>query len=339
MIIRINNTHILIKKVEETDLKKKFLFVLSMFSVLLGTSCFVNETPKFEDKILVSISLPNSESNNFINVINNIENYLTNEYSMTSHIEIEYTKSNNETKGQVEDIKTLLKNNPDYLIVYPVSYFGFEEIIAYANNLGSKVIIIGSDVRVKQKNHILSIIKADNVEEGALCAQAFNDYYEITSKNYGVLEIQGELGSAITRDRAKGFREKLIEYNNIQILDVSQNNRHRIDSYAHTKEMIDSYGESIHGVFAHNEQVGLGVFDAFLEAEYEQKNIPVILIGNNEDVMRLIIAGKFYASIVTDLNYGIHVATVIETDISNKIVSDIIIESHISYSGMEENYH
>jgi ABC-type sugar transport system substrate-binding protein len=283
------------------------------------------------EKIKVVLSLPNQEAEMFVDLINDMKEKLN-----SDAFDFNYEASDDSTGIQISKIQSLLIGEPNYLIIYPVSIYGLETVINQAERSGTKVIIIGGEVNLKKESDILAIVKPDYALEGALCAQELYKSTGNTSKKFRVLELQGKLASTQTRDRAKGFRDELMNYDYMEFIDVSENNENRNDGYIHTKEMIDKYGKSIDGVFAHDDEIGLGAIDAFLEAEYDLSQLPIISIGGDEDIKDAISANQYYSSIESTLNYGENVVQIIRNHVEGNVVSDIILPSNVLITDRKE---
>jgi len=268
----------------------------------------------------VVLSVPNNESELFIDIINDMKEALSD-----VDLVLNYEASNDSVSIQISKIEKFLEDKPDYMIIYPISIYGLEKVMKKANAIGTKIIIIGGDVNKKANAKVLARVMSNHELEGKLSAKELYRFFNNTSNKLYILELQGKLGTTQTRDRAKGFRDQLLKYNNIELIDVSQNNINRNDAYTHTKEMIDEHGTAISGIFVHDNEIGLGVIDAFIEADYDLSLIPIVSIGGDEDVTATIYVKQNFSSIQSKLKYGEIIVDIIQDDLDGKVVTDIIL--------------
>jgi simple sugar transport system substrate-binding protein len=108
----------------------------------------------------------------------------------------------------------------------------------------------------------------------------------------------GTIGSAPANDRYIGFREVLIEYPQMQVIDSQSGDFTRARGREVMATFLKKYGNKITAVYAHNDDMALGAIEA-IEA-YGLKpgqDIKIISIDAARGAFEAMIAGKLNATV------------------------------------------
>ena len=255
------------------------------FIIVIG--CTGNNDDK---KKLIFLSIGDIKSSHTVQIINDMQRF-----SEENGFLFMYRDSGKSLNKQIESIREVLKVNPEIIIISPVKNLGMDTIIKEAYSQGVKIIFLNSITKVNDTNMITAFVKADNVQEGVLAARGLSQYFQ--GRDGEIIEIQGVLGSSVTKDRGLGFRQELVKFDNLEILDVVQNCENRFSAYNSMLELVKINRNKISAVFTHNDILGLGVLDALLEVGLD---IPIISIGGTEDCAKAILATCYYGTVKSE---------------------------------------
>lgn len=285
------------------------IFVLvSILSVLIFTGC-KNDNQK-EEKLMIGFSVCEDGSVRSVAVITSFLEEVR-ENDMT----IEVRSANQSLKKQKEDIKYLIKQQPQYMVVIPIQSIGLGEVLKEAYESGIKVILLEESVNDLGTDEYISHITTDPEWEGKVCAQLLGTYF--AGQGARILEVQGRKGSSITNARALGFREELSSYPNLEIVGVVDGQFDRIIAQKNIRKFIEK-GETFDAVFGHSDEEGLGALGALSMVLDDISNIPIISINGQQDVKKALITGQYYACIETTPDIGSYIIEVIKKDIDGK---------------------
>lgn len=292
--------------------------VLSIAFIVLLCGC-----GKPKDSIEIGFSACESETSRSIALIQDIT-----AAAQKENRSLELRCADGKLSKQKEDIQELLKLNPQYLLVIPTKTLGLERILQEATNAGVQVIILDRNMEKSEYTNYLTQISTDAYAEGALCAQVLADYFN--GSEGAILEIQGQAGSSLTNDRARGFREKLCEYSNMEIVKVIEGNFNRVEAERNSKEFMNKGGE-FNAVFGHSDEEGLGMLSA-LDNQNTKNPIPIVSVNGQQEIKQALIAGNYLATAAADPYIGTEVMKVIRDHESGVTIEKSIIMPSYLYT-------
>ncbi len=177
------------------------------------------------------------------------------------------------------------------IILAALETTGWEEVLKEAQAAGKTVVI--EDRRIDAPDTLYATyIGSDFAEEGRKSADEMCKLLEgFATKN--VWELVGNVGSSAAKDRGQGFREKMGECG--ITVTKSQTANWSITEGKQVTEAWLKETKDVQGIFAQNDEMGLGAIEALKEAGL----VP------GKDVMILSVdatAGAFKAMLAGDLN-------------------------------------
>jgi simple sugar transport system substrate-binding protein len=138
----------------------------------------------------------------------------------------------------------------------------------------------------------VTYIGSDFVEEGRKSADEMCKLLE-GSESKNVVELVGNVGSSAAKDRGQGFRERMGECG-ITIVQSQTANWNATEGKAVMEAWLNQ-STDIQGVFAQNDEMGLGAIEAIREAGLDPgEDIKILSVDAT--------AGAFNAMIAGDLN-------------------------------------
>lgn len=177
------------------------------------------------------------------------------ELSFHPELKLIYTNAENSSATQVQQVRSMLRNKIDLLIISPNEARPLTPIVEEAFSQGIPVIVID---RKTSSSLYTAYVGADNFEIGKIAgAYLVNKLDEKGS----ILEVMGLSGSSPTIERQRGFYHALKNYPNIRIVKQVYGNW-LINEAENEVNKIGVSSKQIDAVFAHNDQMALGSYRA-----------------------------------------------------------------------------
>jgi ABC-type sugar transport system substrate-binding protein len=198
--------------------------------------------------------------------------HITTNAMQRGNIDLIITDGKNCNYKQIDDIKYLLSENIDLLMVSPNEADSLTEIISEIYLKGIPVILI--DRKTSDSNYTC-FIGADNTIIGAKAADYVGAYGKTGDK---IVELHGQKGASATIERGSGFNNRLNEaYKHKKFV-------HAADLYCewsktNAHDQIAGYIASGHKpdiIYAHNDDMAIGAHEAFCEAGYNPDDVLII---------------------------------------------------------------
>ena len=175
---------------------------------------------------------------------------------------------NNEAQ-QLTDVANFIKQEVDMIIINPTNTESITPAIEMANEKNIPVITVD---RKSSGGEIICHIESDNLEGGRMAARVLAQLLEGKGK---IIEIEGIPGTSAAHERGMGFNEELRNYSDITVVAREVANFDRREAHDVMRGLLQNDTE-FDAVFAHNDNMILGVIDALEEMQVQT---PRVLIG------------------------------------------------------------
>lgn len=223
---------------------------------------------------------------------------------------IYYEPEEDSIEWQQENLRLLLENDLDYLVISPKDISALKEILLEAEKMGTSIIFIDTDKVTDKDIRYLTRISSNYAIEGQLCADALGEYFKNTPAK--IIEITGDTDLEYTQVRSLAFALQLKKYPDLSVAAVI-NGDFDSDTAAKALEKIVADKEiSFDAIFAHSDEAGIGALQALKVAGKDISNIPIVSINGSQDALKAIIAKEYLATITSSPNIGTVVMSAIE---------------------------
>jgi len=173
------------------------------------------------------------------------------ELSFHPGTELIYRDAKDSSDLQVQQIRDLLKENIDILLVSPNEAQPLTPIVEEVFTKGIPVVVLD---RKTASNLYTSFVGADNYQIGQLAATYIAHMLSGKGK---IIEIVGLPGSTPAIEREKGFSDGLRQYPNLKIISEIYGNWLKDKASTQLEKNIDKLSQA-DVVFAHNDLMALG---------------------------------------------------------------------------------
>jgi len=207
-------------------------------------------------------------------------------------INLKFYDAQNHMENQLSAFRNFIADEEvNVIVLAALETTGWEEVLQEAKDAGKLVILEDRRIDAPEDMYV-TYIGSDFAEEGRKSAVEMCKLLE-GSESKNVVELVGNVGSSAAKDRGQGFREKMGECG-IEIVKSQTANWDATEGKAVMEAWLNETTD-IQGVFAQNDEMGLGAAQAITEAGLNPGDDIVILTVDAT-------AGAFRAMIAGDIN-------------------------------------
>jgi ABC-type sugar transport system substrate-binding protein len=207
-------------------------------------------------------------------------------------INLKFYDAQNKLENQLSAFKNLIADPAvNVIILAALETTGWEDVLKEAQAAGKTVVL--EDRRIDAPDNLYATyIGSDFTEEGRKAAAEMCTLLKDSPKK-NVVELVGNVGSSAAKDRGQGFREKMGDCG----IKITQSQTANWDA-TQGKQVTEAFlkaDKDIQGVFAQNDEMGLGAAQAIKEAGLTPgKDVKILTVDAT--------AGAFKAMIAGDIN-------------------------------------
>jgi galactofuranose transport system substrate-binding protein len=217
------------------------------------------------------------------------------EEAETLGINLKFYDAQNVFANQLSAFQNFITDDEvDVIILAALEAAGWEQVLQEAQDAGKTVVL--QDRRIDAPDTLYSTyIGSDFVEEGRKAGTEMCKLLEgATTKN--VVELVGNVGSSPAIDRGTGFRETSAECG----ITITQSQTANWDA-TEGKSVMEAFlkeSKDVQGVFAQNDEMGLGAIQALEEAGLEPATgVKIITVDATKGAFEAMIDGKINVAV------------------------------------------
>jgi len=205
--------------------------------------------------------------------------------------ELFYADANGDITKQNNDVQDLITRGINVLVINPVDPKGVTPSLAAAEAAGIKVVTVDRPV----ESGAASFVGRDNKAMGELVGKAAVD--TLGPDGGKIIEIQGDAGGAVARDRRDGFQAAVSGRPNITIVEGPYCDYIRSKAVTAMQDLLQAHPD-LKGVYAQNDDMALGAMQVL--AENNRTDVKVFGVDGLMEAVRAIADGDQY--VATALN-------------------------------------
>lgn len=211
------------------------------------------------------------------------------------------TNAQSDLNKQISDIKSMLAQGAQALIVAPLNSDGLQPALDAAKAKKVPVVTVDRLVSSKPCTDYLTFIGSNFVEQGKRAADAMN---KATGGKGKVAILLGSSGNNVTTDRTKGFKDELAKYPGLSVVVEQTGEFDRAKGQSVMEQLIQSHPE-ITAVYAENDEMGIGAVNALKAAgKNPGKDVKVVSVDGTKNAVQLIVKGEYNAVIESNPRFG-----------------------------------
>ena len=179
------------------------------------------------------------------------------------------TDANDDPSKQVADMQDLIQRGVDIILISPSQASALDPIVTRAYKKGIPIVM--TDRRISSDN-FTSFVYASDLTIGRWTAQWIVE--KLNGKG-NVCILAGMAGASPAEERIQGAMSVFSQYPDIKILDLQYTNWSPAKAKQITKAWIQKYGKTIDAVNSLHGLQGWGCIEAYVEAGFDSKDIPL----------------------------------------------------------------
>ncbi|TDC07596.1 sugar ABC transporter substrate-binding protein [Nonomuraea longispora] len=195
------------------------------------------------------------------------------------------TKQNN-------DVQDLITRQIDVLLINPVDPQGVQPGLAAAKAAGVSVVTVDRPVPEGAVSHV----GRDNKAMGELVGKRLSE--QLGAKGGTVIEIRGDAGGAVARDRSAGFHQAVKANPKIKIVEGPYSDYVRSKAVTAMQDLLQ-VNPGVAAVYAHNDDMALGALKVLNESG-KGKVLVSGVDGLMEAVKEIAKGGQYVATALND---------------------------------------
>jgi len=265
-------------------------------SALLGTAVVAGtagvqaqETTTAQESFQTVLSVPSLEFPFFVRMQNAFEQ-AREEQNVTGS----FLDAQNSQSTQISQIEDAITNEPDFIMMSPITSDGAAPAVQAANDAGIPVLTIDRDV---SEGETVTNVASDNVQLGARSSALLLEFMQEQGDQdtYGIVELSGTPGASVTNERSQGLDQTLEENDNLEVLGSQTGEFSTPEALSVTEDFITRFGDDIDGVYAQNDLMALGASRALDDAD--RGDVPVTGIDGSEAWVETFADDEFHGTI------------------------------------------
>jgi ABC-type sugar transport system substrate-binding protein len=215
--------------------------------------------------------------------------------------ELVYTNANSQASKQISDIRDMIAQDVDAIIVAPLLEEGMDPALNAAHEAGIPVFLIDRETAGKPCEDYITFMGSDFYKQGKRAADLLADF---TNENAQVAVLEGTPGASVTIDRTEGFEKQLKQYPDMEIVASQTGEFLRTKGQTVMEQLIQS-NPDIDAVYAENDEMALGAIQALKDAGKDPgQDVKVVSIDGTEQAVQAITTGDINAVIETNPRFG-----------------------------------
>ena len=188
--------------------------ILSLVLFLLFLASCAGNAPNTEDPppplIRVGFSQVGSESDWRLANTKSMTNALSEE----NGFELLFDNARQKQENQFLAIRNFIQQEVDYIIIAPISEYGWDSVLTEARDAGIPVIIMDRQIQVEDDSLYTCWIGSDFYNEGKIAVNWLDDQLALqkrTDEDINILHIQGTDGATAQLMRTKALEDAVAE--------------------------------------------------------------------------------------------------------------------------------
>ncbi|WP_326805091.1 ABC transporter substrate-binding protein [Streptomyces sp. NBC_01788] len=212
------------------------------------------------------------------------------------------TNAQSQLSKQISDIKDMLAQGAQLLIVAPLNSDGLEPALQAAAAKHVPVITVDRKLNATACKDYVAFLGSDFVEQGKRAADAM---IQVTGGKGKVAILLGASGNNVTTDRTKGFVDQLkAKAPGLEIV-AQQTGEFARDKGQQVMEQLIQSKPDITAVYAENDEMGLGAVTALKGAGKKPgKDVKIISIDGTRNAVQALADGQYNGVIESNPRFG-----------------------------------
>lgn len=242
-------------------------------------------------------------------------------------VKLLYTNAQSQASKQLSDIRDMIAQDVDALIIAPLLEEGLDPALNAAKQAKVPVFLIDRETAGTPCEDYITFMGSNFFKQGKQAADIMAD---LTNEKAKIAVLEGTPGASVTIDRTEGFEQELKKYPDMEIV-ASQTGEFLRTKGQTVMEQLIQANPDINAVYAENDEMALGAIQALKDAGKDPgQDVKVVSIDGTRQAVQAIITGDINAVIETNPRFGPLAFDTIEKFLAGKpIPQKIIVQDDI----------
>jgi ribose transport system substrate-binding protein len=211
------------------------------------------------------------------------------------------TNAQSDLNKQISDIKSMLAQGAQLLIVAPLNSDGLQPALDAAKEKKVPVVTIDRKVTSEPCTDYLTFIGSDFVSQGKRAADAM---IKATGGTGKVAILLGSSGNNVTTDRTQGFKDGIAGTPGLTVVAEQTGEFERAKGQSVMEQLIQS-NPDITAVYAENDEMGIGAVNALKAAgKTPGTDVKIVSIDGTRNAVQLVADGSYNAVVESNPRFG-----------------------------------
>ncbi|MDO0929316.1 ABC transporter substrate-binding protein [Streptomyces sp. TG1A-8] len=230
---------------------------------------------------------------------------------------------------QISDVQDLIAKGADLLVIAPLNSDGWEPVLRTAAAKHIPIVTVDRKINATPCKDYVSFIGSDFVEQGKRAADRM---IAATGGKGEIAILLGAAGNNVTTERTKGFEDRLKEKApGLKVVFRQTGDFAREKGQSVTENLIQSK-PGIKGIYAENDEMGLGAVNALKGAGKKPGDVKIVTIDGTRNAVQGIVDGWIDGVIESNPRFGPLAFQTLDTFTQGRAVSQDIVIQDSSYT-------
>ncbi|MET7619188.1 ABC transporter substrate-binding protein [Streptomyces sp. NPDC005408] len=225
---------------------------------------------------------------------------------------------------QISDVQDLIAKGADLLVIAPLNSDGWGPVLRAAGAKHIPIVTVDRKINAGACKDYVSFIGSDFTEQGRRAADRM---IEATGRKGEIAILLGASGNNVTTERTKGFKDRIKEKApGIEVVFEQTGEFAREKGQQVTEQLIQSKPQ-ITGIYAENDEMGLGAVNALKGAGKKAGDVRIVTIDGTRNAVQGIVDGWINGVIESNPRFGpLAFQTLDSFTKGDKVAQDIVIQ-------------
>lgn len=263
--------------------KIQFAIMVILVAIVALTGC----NRKQKKELVIGVSMLSLQAEFVVNVKDVME-----ASAKEKNIQLIVTDAQLTAEKQVQQIETFISQKVDAIILNPCEVEASSPAIDKAKAAGIPIVNVNSET----KSAADAFVGSRDEESGEI---AMEQLAKLINYRGNIVILDGNMGQAAQIKRSAGAMKVLAKYPLIKLIAEQSALWDRAKAMTVMENWIQSYGSKINGVFAQNDEMGMGALQA-LEQVKLKPTVALVSVNAIADALQAVKAGRLNATVYQD---------------------------------------
>ena len=241
---------------------------------------------------------------------------MTRSLSEKNGFELLFDNAKQKQENQLLAIRNFIQQGVDYIVVAPISEFGWDNVLMEAKEAGIPVIIMDRQIQVEDESLYTCWVGSDFYAEGETAVSWLTKTLQLQHRGdeqIDILHIQGTDDSTAQLMRTKALDDAVAAHKNWNIVDNLKGDFTEAKSYEVVRDFLET-GQSMDVIYCENDNMTFGAIRALEEAGItcgSQSGVIIISFDAVRTALEYCMSGKINLCVECNPLHGSRVAEII----------------------------